>query len=57
MSRVSVKGVSPAAGDSVDATVTYVYRDGRTSEERTLFRMVQEDGIWKIDGSQILSSR
>lgn len=57
MSRVTVRGVSPAPGDSVDATVTYAYRDGRTSAERTLFRMVQQDGEWKIDGSQVLSSR
>ncbi|NYD39458.1 protein kinase domain-containing protein [Actinomycetospora corticicola] len=57
MSRVTVRGVSPAPGDAVDATVTYTYRDGRTSEERTLFRMVQQDGVWKIDGSQVLSSR
>ncbi|GLZ54379.1 serine/threonine-protein kinase [Actinomycetospora sp. NBRC 106378] len=57
MSRVTVRGVSPAPGDSVDATVTYTYRDGRTSSERTLFRMVQQDGGWKIDGSQVLSSR
>ncbi|MFC5062040.1 serine/threonine-protein kinase [Actinomycetospora atypica] len=57
MSQVSVRGVSPGAGNSVDATVTYVYRDGRTSEERTLFTMVQEDGVWKINDSRILSSR
>lgn len=57
MSRVTVRGVSPAPGDSVDATVTYVYRDGRTSSERTLFKLVQQDGVWKIDGSQVLSSR
>ena len=57
MSQVSVRGVSPGAGNTVDATVTYVYRDGRTSEERTLFTMVQEDGVWKIGDSRILSSR
>ena len=57
MSQVSVRGVSPGAGNTVDATVTYVYRDGRTSEERTLFTMVQEDGVWKISDSRILSSR
>ncbi|MCD2187147.1 serine/threonine-protein kinase [Actinomycetospora soli] len=55
--RVTVRGLSAAPGDSVDATVTYTARDGRTSTERTLFRMVQQDGGWKIDGSQVLSSR
>ncbi|WP_211189766.1 serine/threonine-protein kinase [Actinomycetospora sp. TBRC 11914] len=55
--RVDVRGVSPGAGDTVDATVTYVHPNGSTSEERTLFRMVQQDGTWKIDGSQVLSSR
>jgi hypothetical protein len=55
--RVDVRGVSPGPGDTVDATVTYVHPDGSTSQERTLFRMVQQDGIWKIDGSQVLSSR
>jgi hypothetical protein len=40
----------------VDATVIYVHQDGSTSQERTLFRMVQQDGTWKIDGSQVLGS-
>jgi len=57
MRQVTVRGVSPGPGGTVDATVTYVYDGGRTSQERTLFRMVQQDGIWKIDGSQVLSSR
>jgi serine/threonine protein kinase len=57
MRQTAVRGVSPGAGDTVDATVTYVYDGGRTSEERTLFRMVQQDGVWKIDGSQVVSSR
>jgi serine/threonine protein kinase len=57
MRRVDVRGVSPGPGDTVDATVTYVHQDGSTSEERTLFRMVQQDGMWKIDGSQVLSTR
>ncbi len=55
--RVDVRGVSSGPGDTVDATVTYERRSGGTSEERTLFRMVQQDGGWKIDGSQVLSSR
>jgi hypothetical protein len=56
MSQTSVKGVSSGPGDTVDATVIYVHQDGSTSQERTLFRMVQQDGTWKIDGSQVLGS-
>ncbi|HEY2223062.1 serine/threonine-protein kinase [Actinomycetospora sp.] len=55
--QVTVRGVSPGADDTVDATVTYVHDGGRSSEERTLFRLVRQDGIWKIDGSQVLTSR
>jgi hypothetical protein len=55
--QVTVRSVSPAGGDGVDATVTYVHDDGRTTSERTVFRMVEQDGGWKIDGSQVLSSR
>ena len=55
MRGVSVQGVSSGPGDTVDATVTYVHEGGSTSQERTLFRMVQQDGIWKIDGSQVIS--
>ncbi|WP_433782257.1 serine/threonine-protein kinase [Actinomycetospora sp. CA-101289] len=52
MDQVTVRGVSPAGGDEVDATVTYRYTSGREVDERTVFRMVQEDGIWKIDGQR-----
>jgi hypothetical protein len=56
MSRVSVQGVSSGPGGTVDATVVYVHQGGRTNRERTLFRMVQQDGTWKIDSSQVLES-
>ncbi|MDF2977960.1 MAG: serine/threonine protein kinase [Actinomycetospora sp.] len=52
MDQVTVRGVSPAGGDEVDATVTYRYANGREVDERTVFRMVQQDGIWKIDGQR-----
>ena len=55
MRRVSVQGVSPGPGNTVDATVVYVHQGGQTTRERTLFRMVQQDGTWKIDGSQVLA--
>jgi eukaryotic-like serine/threonine-protein kinase len=52
MDQVTVRGVSPAGGDEVDATVTYRYTGGREVDERTVFRLVLEDGIWKIDGQR-----
>jgi len=50
--QVTVRGVSPAGGDEVDATVTYRYADGREVDERTVFRLAFVDGIWKIDGQR-----
>ncbi|GAA4762890.1 hypothetical protein GCM10023199_49540 [Actinomycetospora chibensis] len=50
--QVTVRGVSPAGGDEVDATVTYRYADGREVDERTVFRLAFADGIWKIDGQR-----
>jgi hypothetical protein len=52
ISQVTVRGVSPAGGNEVDATVTYRYADGREVDERTVFRLVESDGIWKIDGQR-----
>ncbi|PVZ05885.1 serine/threonine-protein kinase [Actinomycetospora cinnamomea] len=52
MEQVTVRGVSPAGGNEVDATVTYRYTDGREVDERTVFRLVRQDGIWKIDGQR-----
>ncbi|MEJ2865739.1 serine/threonine-protein kinase [Actinomycetospora flava] len=52
IAQVTVRGVSPAGGEEVDATVTYRYADGREVDERTVFRLVDVDGIWKIDGQR-----
>jgi eukaryotic-like serine/threonine-protein kinase len=58
MSAVTVRSVSPAGSNSVDATVSYTYRDGREVQERTVFRMAPQDGGgWAIDGSTVQSSR
>lgn len=57
ISTVAVREMASGPNDSVDATVTYGYRDGRTVVERTQFRMAEQDGAWKIDGSTVLSSR
>jgi serine/threonine protein kinase len=54
--RVSVSGVRGTAPAAAQATVTYRYRDGRVVVERTTYRLVQEDGILKIDDSAVLSS-
>jgi hypothetical protein len=52
MQEVTVRGVSPAGGQSVDATVTYRYANGRTVDERTVFGLIYQDGIWKIDSQR-----
>jgi serine/threonine protein kinase len=52
MDQVTVRSVSPAGGDEVDATVTYRYANGREVDERTVFRMAFVDGTWKIDGQR-----
>ena len=38
------------------ATVTYDFEDGRVFVERTRYRLVEDDGILKIDRSEVLSS-
>jgi tRNA A-37 threonylcarbamoyl transferase component Bud32 len=54
--RVSVSSVSGDAPDRVQATVTYVFDDGRTVRERTSFGLVQDGDALKIDSSTVLSS-
>ena len=53
---VRVSDVSASAPDAVTATVTYDYEDGREYVERTRYRLVEDDGILKIDRSEVLSS-
>ncbi len=49
------------AGDetpgSVTATITYHFRDGQVAVERTIYSLVKENGILKIDSSNVLSSQ
>jgi eukaryotic-like serine/threonine-protein kinase len=54
--RVSVSGVRGTAPATAQANVTYHYRGDRVVMERTSYRLVQEDGILKIDDSTVLSS-
>ncbi|MFL6064669.1 MAG: serine/threonine-protein kinase [Friedmanniella sp.] len=54
--RVDVSGVRATPPGTVQATITYHYRDDRVVEERTSYRLVEQDGILKIDDSTVLSS-
>jgi serine/threonine protein kinase len=54
--RVTVIDVSVTQDDAVDATIDYVFKNGRVVEERTSYRLVAEDGLWKIDKSTVQSS-
>ena len=57
MQRVTVSDVSAQQGGTVDATVEYVFKDGRVIEERTSYGLLAEDGMWKIDSSTVRSSQ
>jgi len=54
---VSTSSVSGSAPDSAQATLTYTFKDGRVVTEQTAFTLVPQDGILKIDSSNVLSSR
>jgi hypothetical protein len=54
--RVDAHNVTAIPPDRAEATLVYHYKDGRVVEERTAFRLAEEDGELKIDGSQVLSS-
>ena len=53
---MTTEDVSGAGPDTAQATITYYFQDGRISEERTAYTLVQQDGILKIDTSTVLSS-
>jgi serine/threonine protein kinase len=55
IATVAVSDVVPSPPDSVTATITYHYRDGHVVVERTQFQLTQQDGMWKIAGSSVLS--
>lgn len=57
MTAVQVSGVSPTGDTTVEATVVYSFKDGRTVEERHSYTLVAQDGRWLIDRSAVLSSR
>ncbi|GGB69128.1 hypothetical protein GCM10011314_05510 [Knoellia flava] len=53
---VRVSDVRARPPDEVEATLRYTYENGRVDVERTRFRLVDEDGVLKIAGSEVLSS-
>jgi eukaryotic-like serine/threonine-protein kinase len=57
MKRVSVSNASGQLPNSVQATITYVYKDHRVVSERTAYQLAMSGGQWKIDNSTVLSSQ
>jgi eukaryotic-like serine/threonine-protein kinase len=55
--RVSVSNASGQPPNSVQATITYVYKDRRVVMERTAYRLAMSGEQWKIDNSTVLSSQ
>ncbi|MDQ4103862.1 MAG: protein kinase, partial [Actinomycetota bacterium] len=55
--RVTVRDVSAREDGAVDATVEYVFNDGRIIQEQTSYRLTAEDGRWKISSSTVRSSQ
>jgi hypothetical protein len=48
-SDVSVANVQQTGTDTLTADVTYVKPGGSSVTNHHTYRMVQEDGVWKID--------
>ncbi len=54
--RVTVRRLSATPPDRARATIIYYYKDGRVMTELTSIRLVEEDGIFKLDDHTVLSS-
>jgi serine/threonine protein kinase len=50
---VSATDVSASPPGTVQATITYRFKDGRVSRERTTFGLVVDGGVLKIDSSTV----
>jgi serine/threonine protein kinase len=51
--------ISDAVGEPPNgavATITYHFANGQVSVERTEYTLVRQDGIWKIDTSEVISA-
>ncbi|HEY0804146.1 MAG TPA: serine/threonine-protein kinase [Pseudonocardiaceae bacterium] len=55
IARVSLSGMTANPPDTVTVTITYVYRNGNVVVERTQFGLIQQDGMWKIASSSVLT--
>lgn len=55
--RVSVSKTSATPPGTVQATVTYTYKDGRVIEELTSYRLVSDGDVLKINDSSVLDSK
>ena len=56
VTEVSVADVTASSADQGQATLTYRFSDGRVMQEVTAYRFVEEDGVLKIAGTDVLSS-
>ncbi len=54
--KATVSDAQGSGSDSVTATITYRFTDGRTYVERTSYQLVREGTAVKIDQSDVLSS-
>jgi serine/threonine protein kinase len=55
--RVSARDAVGRPPDQAEATIIYVFTDGRVVTERTAYGLVVDDGVLKINTSRVLSSR
>lgn len=55
--RVAVSNTTGLPPSTVETSLTYFFKDGRVTQERTSFGMVSDGGLLKIDSSKVLSSR
>ncbi|MET3808286.1 serine/threonine protein kinase [Nakamurella sp. UYEF19] len=54
--RVTATDAHGASPDTAEATITYYFKDGRTAVEPTVYSLLRQDGMLKIDSSTVLSS-
>jgi hypothetical protein len=57
VAEVSVSDVQAAPPDRAEATLTYVFHDGRVVVERTAYRFADDGGELRIAATEVLSSR
>ena len=54
--RVRATDADGSPPETAEATITYRFDDGRVFVERTRYGLVEDDGVLKIDRSEVLSS-